>query len=411
MADTDTPVTTPKTATPPVPHVIRTFHTDAKALGHEEAVDVRHEKNGKSVVKEQKKETPIPPQPVHIKSTFVPEQQTKVSAQQAPVLPETPPAIKGVTIKLAERDDIKARVEKARESLSGQKEIPKETPPPPPPKPPEPLVLKDAEAIQTFKTDTEKRIQEKQLSPVHILAKETDAKNPQKRAPRKQSSMAFVFGISAFLIVAGGSLIVGSYLLVTSQTPVAITPRVESPIRVEHQVSINGEALIDDIVQQQSAPLKEGDLTQLYVSESSIPLSRLFVLLQAPNLLARSLINTGMIGLYGKGDRGEPFIIVSLSSFESVFKGMLDWEAKLPETITPLFGTLDRTPEEPISSTTPTFFFAPIFKDTVISNIDTRILRDAKGDIHMIYGFPQKELLVIAGSEEAFRTILERLAN
>jgi hypothetical protein len=297
-----------------------------------------------------------------------------------------------------------------------------------------PVVTSGADRIHTFKTDAEKTIESEGLSPLSILAKESDSGRP---APKPKARVPLVpILIGGALFVGGVGIIGAVFFLMQPPPPVAVEARVETPITVNDQVKVSGDTFIGSIIQQLSAGTKEGNITHLLgiIShedgmEEIVPISRVFESLGAPDILVRSLDVGGMVSLFGEEGKNEVVIVTPISSFERTFRGMLAWESQLAFQGDAVFGTLDTTfppvfvedliatgtpsigTETPaMATTTPdTRIFVPIYKDVVIVNVDTRILYDAKGLVHILYGFPRENMLIIATSEAAFREAVSRL--
>ncbi|TSC68396.1 MAG: ribonuclease E [Parcubacteria group bacterium Gr01-1014_72] len=128
--------------------------------------------------------------------------------------------------------------------------------------------------------------------------------------------------------------------------------------------------------------------------------------LKAPPSLLRSIENNFALGFYG-GSVKETFIVFKTKSFETAFAGMLQWERNLGDDLVPLIGRSAR-------GTTTSLRTTP-FVDIVVRNKDARVLRlpaQAGSDTStttLIYALPDKETIVIAGSEEALAEINKRL--
>jgi hypothetical protein len=50
------------------------------------------------------------------------------------------------------------------------------------------------------------------------------------------------------------------------------------------------------------------------------------------------------------------------------------------------------------------------FEDVVVANRDVRILRDTRGRSLLLYGYADKETLIIARNEASFAALLTRLS-
>jgi hypothetical protein len=51
------------------------------------------------------------------------------------------------------------------------------------------------------------------------------------------------------------------------------------------------------------------------------------------------------------------------------------------------------------------------YSDQIVAGINTRAIKTANGDILLLYGFPKKDKLLIAGDEKVFQTIAQSLQS
>ncbi len=279
----------------------------------------------------------------------------------------------------------------------------------------------------------------------------------------------FILGISVSLLLLGG--VGAGVALYFFKKPTSVLPASEIPsyIVVEDQRSVNTDnlsksQLMSGLVKvQQDLDTKIGSITQLYFIKTVVdPTTQKIVptLLSAsdwlgllethiPEALARSLDTKMMFGFY-QFDQGRPFIILKTSSYETAFAGMLDWENNLNADLAPLFGpalvqrfTSFIPPEEsddfsnpqattsatgtasttavaatPTPATkrsdpprTTTLFLPHAFEDAIIVNKDVRLLRDNDGKIALVYGFYDKQTIVITTDENTFKEVVTRLSS
>ena len=149
----------------------------------------------------------------------------------------------------------------------------------------------------------------------------------------------------------------------------------------------------------------------------------------SPALLTRSLGDNIVLGLYS-GDVATPFIVLKINSYEGAFGGMLEWERFISDDLFALFSvTLPRNTGavaegaaeiSQAGSSTGGTTEAPtqeqrnlrdigLFVDRTIKNRDMRVIQDDTGKIYMLYGFANKETLILTTSPEAFFEISGRL--
>lgn len=123
----------------------------------------------------------------------------------------------------------------------------------------------------------------------------------------------------------------------------------------------------------------------------------------APEDLLRSLGNEFFFGIHSI-DENAPLIVLPLASYQNAFAAMIAWEPTMNEDLAPLF---PRVYHETIDAAG-----APVlarFEDVIIRNYDVRALKDARGEIQMLYAFPTRNILIIAESSHSFVEALARL--
>lgn len=139
--------------------------------------------------------------------------------------------------------------------------------------------------------------------------------------------------------------------------------------------------------------------------------------------LIRSLTNNYSFGLYNNKDNVfESFLIFKMSSPDLAFSNMLAWERYLPSDLEALFAdtsvvTVDPNTEPQASTTATTTplpartLTTPGFSDKVLRNTDARIYTNAAGEVRFVYGFINKQYLIISGGVESFIDVKTRLLN
>jgi hypothetical protein len=145
--------------------------------------------------------------------------------------------------------------------------------------------------------------------------------------------------------------------------------------------------------------------------------------LSAPDVFLRSVLPASTAGVIRARNEVAPFFIFRVDSYERSFGGMLEWEPRMAGDLADLYPALPPTaPPPPLSTTTPAssttppvmpataLSFSSGFADSIVESRDARVFRDAEGRTLMLYGFYDKETLILARSEEAFAELVRRLA-
>jgi hypothetical protein len=120
-----------------------------------------------------------------------------------------------------------------------------------------------------------------------------------------------------------------------------------------------------------------------------------------PNRLERSLGGQYMIGAYTY-DTQNSFIILKDTFYQNAYAGMLDWEKDMRNDLLPLIRVAH--PDVVAISVN-----SDSFSDTVVSNIDTRVLKDASGDVILAYAFASNDTIVITTGIDSMKYLLDRL--
>lgn len=124
-------------------------------------------------------------------------------------------------------------------------------------------------------------------------------------------------------------------------------------------------------------------------------------------------------GLYHtQKDQFQTYFITKIDIFDLAFSGMLDWEYAMPVDLANIYTTISSTASttETLTSTTTQQKITPTtttkkvtFTDKIIKNIDTRVYVDPVKGTQIIYGFINKEYLLITSGEEVFIDIVNKL--
>jgi hypothetical protein len=82
---------------------------------------------------------------------------------------------------------------------------------------------------------------------------------------------------------------------------------------------------------------------------------------------------------------------------------MLGWETDMPEDLALLYPAYPEAPQTPGSGQVARFV------DETVANHDVRALKDSAGRTILLYGYRDKQTLIIARDEAAFTALLVRL--
>lgn len=291
-----------------------------------------------------------------------------------------------------------------------------ELPPPPlpsPPPAPPPVAKEQPSPIHTFSTDFSDRIKETKASTATILAAEGDA-TPKPNTPVPVRSTATLYVISGLLLLLFGvGSIYGVYVYLQREPgPVIFGSTAPTPIFVDEREELSGmrSELRAAIVQSIQKPLETNTVRLLYTKTATTTGNTVFhaLALPAPDILLRNIQSEGsMAGVSNAGGVTAPFFILHVTSYADTFAGMLSWESHMTKDLASFFSPRGST--EAIATSTSGGAIPTLFKDEIVSNRDTRILRGTNGETTLLYGYWNPAVLIIAQNEDAFRLIIERL--
>lgn len=309
--------------------------------------------------------------------------------------------------------------------------------------PPAPQPVPERAAMyHGYSTDLANRIDREQASTFTVMAAQADSGPRQVVRSRDTSRPAPkpTVIIATLLIILGISgLGLATYIVMNSDTDIVIGPTVPSLIAADEfkeLEGITGAELMRDLRDVSYEPLVSGNVLVTYVTTASTTAKDSIIKvpqqggtlikalpLLAPDILTRNIRPESTVGVIHAGSETRPFFILKVSSFERTFAGMLAWEQTMRGSLQQIFPPYPNAAvPEPIvdatatttASTTPVVVpaapSAPTsFVDAVVRNHDVRVLRDAQGRSLMLYGYKDKETLIIARDEAAFLELVNRL--
>lgn len=438
----DVPTPSPPVPQPDLSKLIRTYAKDLAQISGK-ANAPRETTPPKPNVKEPVVLPVAPAQETKVVASVAPQEQTeeereavlarlraKVASHEAPVFAEVPAPVVH-PIPPVYREPIPEPVRAI---------------PPPPPEQPAPIPVKDTDdRFHSYSSDFRDTVAQTRASSFSVIAAEQDA---AKTAPAPSPSKA---GLPILHILIGvillGAASAGAYALYVyigaRQVVPAITFSVPSLIAADEYKKVDGEGseLMRALAMVADEPLSTGSALVSYVAQPATGEAGVIagtpapggvlikaLALQAPDLLLRNIDESSTVGVIHEGGERRAFFVLRVSSYERTFAGMLTWEPRMERELTLLYplyseGVVEPEPvvdlsasTTPLASSTPPSVSAPPavslvrFTDAIVANRDVRILRDSRGRSLVLYGYADKETLIIARNEAAFASLITRLA-
>jgi hypothetical protein len=296
-----------------------------------------------------------------------------------------------------------------------------------------PEAVQPPATVHTYKSDFSEKAKTEHATPISILAAEQNARGtapaPRQLKTPKKNYLPMIAGAVA-LLLAGGASIYFSVLFVTGRPPIIVAPSVPSLIfaDVHRELKGTGLELQQGLSELTNENLPEGGVAVAYVTYASTTGKNTTVMLpaeggalisgmglSAPEILLRNVEPQSTVGVVRADAETYPFFMFRVASYERTFAGMLQWESTIARDLSRFYP--EYPAEAPLGTTTATSTAsAPVrmqrvFVDAVIDNHDVRVLKDEQGRQLMLYGYRDKETLIIARSEKAFSELLARLSS
>jgi hypothetical protein len=287
--------------------------------------------------------------------------------------------------------------------------------------PPQPKKEDPPKRVHTYKSDFAEHAAERGASQIEIMAAQADAgPAPVTLAPKKRTNV-FAFVAGGILVLAGIGSVYAAYRFAVGEPPLPEETFVPSLIFADERIRLSGsgEDLRGNLTSGGGLSLEDKGVAVAYLSYSTTTKegvteivatgNELFAALRlpAPPVLSRSVGPESTIGLVQVEGETRPFFILRVDSYERSFAGMLEWEATMERDLSSFYPPF---PREESASSTPAASFRLSFVDEVIGNRDVRVLRDGEGQVLMLYGYRDKNTLIIARNGSAFLELISRLS-
>lgn len=296
-----------------------------------------------------------------------------------------------------------------------------------------------SERIHTFQGDIASAIKNDNLSMIKVALAEKKRQEKQRLPleidssnPIKKPIILAAIGIFFILALAFFTF----FFMFSNEVQVPGTNQiiVQPLIYTEKKTLIDldqkdGDDTIRILKRELDEPLDLGQINHLVLTTGvgtgtkNLETDELFTKLEtnAPDSLLRSLGKNFLFGIYSFSPN-DFFVLIPITSYDSAFAGMLQWEPDMEHDIgtivitekklAPITDVESETGETPSSTqktSNQSFFSKRVWVDKVIDNKDTRVLINSNGSIAMLYTFLDKDNLLIASSDKALKEISFRL--
>lgn len=281
--------------------------------------------------------------------------------------------------------------------------------------------------LRTFKTDMAKAVQEHGLSMAKIAIAEQRKQKEVIPKEEKSGGWRWVLTVLLILVLGGGVVAGGGYWLGWDITkylppgwlpngdgltpaPTAQVPAATPFFSTEQSQAINvasdmssGE-LMEKITAAATSASVPNSFTHIYLYRGSQVLG-LAAVRQAlnttwPDNFARILNEQFMLGNFNLTNGDHRFIVLKPKFNEQAFNGMLNWEGRIADDLTPFLGPTVSRAER-----------AESFTDKIFRNKDVRLLQNKSGKTILLYSFLDPDTIVITKDEETFVELFKRFVS
>ncbi len=313
--------------------------------------------------------------------------------------------------------------------------------------------------LRTFKDDISSVIEKRKTSFVSVVAAEADRRAKKIEATTQKQPLPTVswgryvaIGGAALIAILGIGILAYAFLFRQQEIGTVQIQEVPKLVFSESQEAINitkttPRSLVVSLDQKRlTENLRLGSILQLYPTKQSVGADGNFKTVYAtsqdflkaldivpPPLISRVLDPEMMLGLHAFNGN-QYFLIFKTADYERGFAGMLEWERTLAADVFVPLGVRELKPAPappaliatttqatPTSTPTTTIievtgattedFKARPFVDVVIKNKEARALLRDDGSIALIYGFPDKNTIIITTNEYTFTEIVTRMQS
>ncbi len=282
--------------------------------------------------------------------------------------------------------------------------------------------------LHTYKGDVQNLVRRKKLSLMRMAAAEADQEDGQKYSVEQKIKHKHSTGLLLLImaLIALGAVSLGGvlYTYIMRSSPVTEIPRHQSLIFTDKIEVVDTTDKIPHVLKQEltrtrnGAYYSPGSVIELLLIERqedqitqeivSTPLNTQEILkalgVTDSDTFAKVFRDTTMLGLYSS-EENMPFIILQTDIYDYAFERMLIWEDSIESDLAPLFSPRGKFAD------LEAFSAESVFSDTVVNNLDVRVLRDKDKKTRILYSFVNKNTLIVTTSIPALVELAGRLRS
>lgn len=286
--------------------------------------------------------------------------------------------------------------------------------------------------IRTYKGDVEEGIARGNTTMVSIASAQARAQGMGKGTNVIVSTLigqgakkVILYFLGFLLLVFGAGGVYYIYMLQKNSSIVTIPPE-SSLIFIEKTKQIDTTGKSGDVFRKELLAMRDDTTTALgsiigalptkkvtdeegVVTTVEVPTDEFFKLIKsgAPGRLIRSLSSRFLFGVH-VFDGNQSFVLFEVTSYETAFAGMLEWEKVMEKD---LGGLIRPDNDFKVTGTSTEALSVRTFEDIVYKNTDARALKDKEGKILIVYSFPTQDSLIVTTNTKTLGEIIDRLTS
>ena len=266
--------------------------------------------------------------------------------------------------------------------------------------------------VRTYSSDLAKSVQEKGGEAYRIARVEQGIKEREAKIMAKRNKMNLLFGLGGLGLIVTGII---AFVYFSSITKVILNPEPpatgKSIFYFDSQNKINvegmdyGKILIAyrKTIAETKKPSGQIEAIDFTENNQKISLSRFFNLLQInPPKEAEGFWDKNyFVGLFFDSGENWPFIILRTSSYRDISQKIIPWENLMLDDLSAWLD-IDVTGEN-------SYLLQSKWSDDIISNKETRVIKDKSGGIAILYTYLDENNILFARNKKTLDETLLRL--
>ena len=265
--------------------------------------------------------------------------------------------------------------------------------------------------VRTYSSDLAQSVKEKGGEAYRIARIEETIKEKEFRAEKGRKKVSLLFGLGGLTLIFL-SLIALIYF--SSKSNVKLNPEPAPTLRPiiffdnQKRIEVTGfdkDKILSMFGQEVESQISSGDVLNIIFTENNQPinLGKLLTLLKInlPEGVAPFLNQDYFAGIFANSGENWPFLILRTNSYADISPGVIRWETSIIDDLGILLG-VNTTGDN-------SYLLQAKFTDLIVSNKETRAIKDKGGNPALLYVFLDEKNILFALNKNTLEEVLIRL--